>query len=176
MTSAANAPLSRGVLRYGTPAPGPGVHDAQDTSAATRSGREPQAATNARVMPATSRRFDFEVAAIVERSRHHAPLRNLSGLRDTTPCIPEAADANLALPRVPRDRISGTLRGLAAPSFSPRLPRARSTASRKIVICRYEQGERRDSNPRPPGPQPAPTGTSKAYSALSGDPSCSQLP
>jgi hypothetical protein len=35
--------------------------------------------------------------------------------------------------------------------------RKRSTGPRKIVICRDEEGERRDSNPRPPGPQPTQT-------------------
>ena len=67
-------------------------------------------------------------------------------------------------------------KGFGSPERSPRVPRARSTVIQKIVICRDEEGERRDSNPRPPGPQPAPTGTSEAYTALSGDLSCSQLP
>src|SRR5687767_1099467 len=65
------------------------------------------------------------------------------------------------------------VKGVWQPRISPRLPRLRSTGTRKTVICRDEEGERRDSNPRPPGPQPAPTGTSEAYTALSGDPSCS---
>ena len=37
------------------------------------------------------------------------------------------------------------------------------------------RGERRNSNSRPPGPRPAPTGTSEPYLALSGDLSCSQF-
>ena len=44
----------------------------------------------------------------------------------------------------------------------------RSTEDRDL------QGERGDSNPRPPGPQPALTSTSQAYTALSGDLSCSE--
>jgi len=43
-------------------------------------------------------------------------------------------------------------------------------------IAGAKRVNRRDSNPRPPGPQPAPTGTSEAHTALSGDPSRSQLP
>jgi hypothetical protein len=45
------------------------------------------------------------------------------------------------------------VKGFGSPNF-PALPRARSTAAQKIAICRSKEGERRDSNPRPPGPQP----------------------
>ena len=57
-------------------------------------------------------------------------------------------------------------------------PRPPSADPRQIEdrCCRDEEGERRDSNPGPPGPQPAPTGTPEAHSALSADLSCAQLP
>ena len=46
---------------------------------------------------------------------------------------------------------------------------------RKIAICRAEEGERRDSTPRPPGPQPEKTRRIEPYSACSGDLSRSEL-
>src|SRR5215207_6368944 len=46
------------------------------------------------------------------------------------------------------------VKGFGSPGMFPRLPRARSTVSQNIAICREKEGERRDSNPRPPGPQP----------------------
>ena len=97
-------------------------------------------------------------------------LRNPIGLRDTTPRNPAAADDIWLYSAVvlTASRLGEGLAGL----YSQRLPRARYTAWKKIVICRDEEGERRDSNPRPPGPQPAPTGTSEAYTSLSGDLRC----
>src|SRR5689334_19732223 len=41
-----------------------------------------------------------------------------------------------------------------ATELSPPLTLRGSTASRKNAICRAGRGERGDSNPRPPGPQP----------------------
>jgi hypothetical protein len=97
------------------------------------------------------------------RTGDHAILRNPTGLRDATPCIPEAAD-EIWLYNAVDVTATWLAEGFGSSEFSPRLPRARSTDRQKIVICSDEEGERRDSNPRPPGPQPAPTGTSQALS------------
>jgi hypothetical protein len=59
----------------------------------------------------------------------------------------------LALQRGRRDRTVGS-RGFGGPEFSPRLPRARSTATQKITVCRAKRVSdgtrahgRRDHNP-----------------------------
>ena len=109
------------------------------------------------------------------RDTDHALLRNsaASGIRPHATRRPPRLD--LALQRGRVDRATRLHKGFGSPEFSQRLPRGRSTSLKKIAICRDEEGERRDSNPRPPGPQPAPTGASQAHPALSGDPSCYQF-
>ena len=87
------------------------------------------------------------------RRRLLRTLARSRGLGDTTPCIPEAT-AEIWLYSVVDVTATPTRRGFGSPEFSPRLPRTRTTATQKFAICRDEEGERRDSNPRPPGPQP----------------------
>ena len=90
------------------------------------------------------------LVAAVTRGGDHALLRNPAGLRDTTPCIPEATDRHLALRGV-----DVTATRLAKAVWQARIlsafaPRSiyRHTEDRD---CRGKEGERRDSNPRPPG-------------------------
>jgi hypothetical protein len=96
---------------------------------------------------------DATAAKQARNSADHADVLNPGGLRDTHPRNPAAtpviwlysAVAEIAV--VPESCCE--TRKLSPP-LSPR----RSTAAQKIAISRDFRGERRDSNPRPPGPQP----------------------
>ena len=102
---------------------------------------------------------------------HVRVIRPASGIR---PHASRRHPSDLALQRG-REDASCPRNGRWDAKLSPPLSPCRCTVTLKIAICRDEEGERRDSNPQPPGPQPAPTSTSEAYTALSGDLSCSQL-
>ena len=69
------------------------------------------------------------------------------------PMEPGALRRYLALQRGSED-IGCPRNSLRDAKLSPPLSPRRCTAARNIVICRDEEGERRDSNPRPPRPQP----------------------
>ena len=87
-------------------------------------------------------------------SCHHAPgpsLGEVYGLR--SPGGPQASD--LAL----RRRFTSAQ---SRSNWTPRRTPRRRTRKQKTAISRAMRGERRDSNPRPPGPQPARLSRSRA--------------